>query len=415
MSEQLSRSTRRPTLEASSAAQVVRRHTAHFEEHAPALTFGLETVQLVNNVADLTLGAATLQQQLQEHSVLRSPQTRLLSVLEESLEGTTAWHAQELEAVYDSLSDVRLDLYDLSSAQRRLVDTYLDNNAPRFLKHAKEQAPETSKSWTKWLVTHAKDETLTNILQWHAYTLGEQAADGRTHEFIDWKRQVFKQATTFLVETEVLAPEAWVNCEGVDAIDVVVGDIFDMSLEGRVGYHVPQTQQVAVEQGVGLSRTERHNSLVEKFDYTLFHEWLHAVVAAAYGRHHLVMSARWLNEALTERIAIMMKLYEKHEMPQMQSYRAEQELLRVVLRTDTEFAVAEALATRAYSGDENDYLLFADAIDAAWGGRHVLQQINEYIALNEKEDDAQDRARAIDMVRRTLLVEPGEIFELMDA
>lgn len=148
--------------------------------------------------------------------------------------------------------------------------------------------------------------------------------------------------------------------------------------------------------------------------HVLPHEFAHATLATVYERSESALDARWSNEALTEVIAQMVRRYNRPLVEESVIYQEERDLLDAVLRTGTDTAVDLQLATRAYSGTQEECEQFAAAIDAAWGRADVLLLINDVVAALEavvQDDDERIRQQqALIFVRQQLCTYPEMVW-----
>lgn len=110
----------------------------------------------------------------------------------------------------------------------------------------------------------------------------------------------------------------------------------------------------------------------------------------------------------------MVRRYNRPLVEESVIYQEERDLLDAVLRTGTDTVVDLQLATRAYSGTQEECEQFAAAVDAAWGRADVLLLINDVVAALEavvQDDDERIRQQqALIFVRKQLCTYPEMVW-----
>lgn len=274
------------------------------------------------------------------------------------------------------LDKTRQRLADLNDEQKQELDTYLDASAGSFLSRISEREivaeGDLMESWSTWLAGKADDEQLVNFLQWHVHTIAEQQSSDVFTERIKAEKESYKAAVQKGINQGWIHPEAERILSRVDDIDVYVGDVFDTILKSREAYHTRGTSVIVLGQGYGREKAERNNHLAETTSAYLKHELNHAVLGQ--------LPYPWLDEAVTENLAEIFNndKFEKTDY----GYDSERELLNALMSLG-DVRVPTRVVTRAYTdpkGSEGEsYMVFARAMDTAWGVHDVLGRVEAMV------------------------------------
>lgn len=427
--------------------------TEGFEAHAPYTTFGLSAVRRHDRMVGHLLDGSEIEDELERHLAAKeraadkiTPRDgRIMYALgkiarrsvdnddwqvlsdpfrqPELLQKTVYHHAveyyKEHSDTYEELERIKYSLEELDTAESSALNKYMNDNVTSFLQQSKElSTPEYTLDWRDWLANKATNEQLLNVLQWHAYVSGEQLAHSEINEQIADKKAAFKEILPYLIDSGILAPQASSAFESVDAIDVRINDAFDTVIKGRAGYYTTGAEHVVIQQGVGVTADERYDNLLQNIDDVTFHELTHAVLANNYNVENEVMDARWLNEALTERIAQLFKeLDDRKDYQGVPAYWDEDRLLVKMIGGKDGRAVDMIVATRAYSGGKQELDEFVSALDDAWGVDDALAKISAMVSVVEAASEANGVSRlrerqiqAVHVVTNILELMPERIF-----
>lgn len=320
----------------------------------------------------------------------------------------------------DELDKIRSHISDLTESEREALDAYMTSSASEFLMSAKDKRTGNEETqWAEWLAHRAGNEELTNVLQWHAFRVGEQVVDYEVTQRIIDKKMQFKDNVSEFVELKLLTPDVLEKLHKVDETEVFIGDAFDTVIKGRSGYHRQGTKSVVIAQGMGKTPQQQQASLLQNIDETMDHELIHAVVAGENTLGDDRMGARWLNEAMTQRLDVYMKLNSKDVVHNGTTpYLAENTLFETVLAgREAGAQVDTKLATRAYSGGGREYQEFATAVDQLWQEDNVIEKVSEAV-LDYERNFAEGspitreiRQKALRVVINQLGIAPRIIFE----
>jgi hypothetical protein len=282
------------------------------------------------------------------------------------------------------LHEVRKRLTSLTPDAEKVMEEYLDYAVPEYMSEAMDQRSKDLKrriGWKEWLSSKADDDELINILQWHNYTIEQQAKSER----VSLAYEVFKHFFITGVQTLYEKDDIAFPLKRLDNIELVVGDIFDtfMSAEGRIGYFMPGTSEINVAQGQGIHFETQIRELVENFPLTIIHELVHATLCTSYEPMDTPLASRWMNEALTEELSAMIRQHHGIRLGGNEAYIPERQLLEFIISKSPNQRATQKLATHAYTGEKKDRLAFVQHIDALWNARDVLQKINIAIMTEE--------------------------------
>jgi hypothetical protein len=311
----------------------------------------------------------------------------------------------------EELGSVRAILRGLDTQQQGFAgqmhelivfDRICNTSAPNFLKVAKEKSEQKDITWRQWLASEATDDQLVNFLQWHNYQMDKRQKDPELQSAIVSHRQNYKQEIKRGVEEGRYHPDALSAVPAVDGVEIKVGDVFDLALQHRAGYHIRGSGYITIRSPGA----------------TIYHELNHKF--GEFGPH-------WRDEAATSHIEQTIAhgqpntIRPEERSDDNGSYREQRALLADVLRN-----VPASLLTRAYfargEAKQEAEAKLEHAIDRAWSqvlpeGVSVLPKIDSYIQklvtryVNNDGlllDDAQLKAAA--QTREDLRNNPEDIF-----
>ncbi len=328
------------------------------------------------------------------------------------------------ETADKELKNVRTRLSGLTPENQDLLENYCARIVPWGLKKDRGKHGQNS-NWTTWLGTKANDGELTKFLRWHVEKIESQQAEPAAQTAIEIERLEYKAGIKKGVKDGWLHDDALGAVDKVDGIAVYVGDIFDMVMQERGGYHVRGSNHIVVGGANTFSPLKRayRQSVKRGIKWATKHEFNHAVLGS--------LGQPWMDEALTEHIAQVIdngdpeQMYPDRREHNRSMYTARRTLLADVL-TKGRQEIPASLATRAYSETRDLQSptrdAFLDAIEASWGhhkkrthessltliNRHVSRLEKEYKAQGKTTIQAQDLAAA--HASRDLLDNPQYIF-----
>jgi hypothetical protein len=316
----------------------------------------------------------------------------------------------------DFIHEARGALQTLNVNQKLVADEFLNKStAPSIFRQYDERAKhedsqERTGNWIDWLATSATDEQLLNFLQWHVNTVAKQQESEVVKTAIERERTEYKTEIAKGVSQGWLHPETKA-IEKTDDINILLGDAFTTVVNQWGGYHIPGSNSIVIAQGDGLDPLAQDRSLVKYIKHATKHELNHAVLGQ--------LPYRWLNEAVTENIAQILKSGGIQEYDE--TYLPERKLLDSLI-VKGKSVVSAKLATLAYSdpqGEEGEsYHQFTDALDKAWGVQDVLGKLADEIEVIEETVCEMNptlplhevQTVALERVRATLLKRPEKIF-----
>jgi hypothetical protein len=352
--------------------------------------------------------------------------------------------SKESEA-YAHLTFARAKLLSLNDKQKEQVSNDLLTNAPDFFSdnYVKWVDRKTQKDAgtsdegkdidvIDWLTDSGEDNrdnsdiieetsaradrSLTHYLEWNDYRLTEQIDPSKpeSKELLD---TIYQEKQDYKGNIIVGVDQGWLNKKAleavgkVDNINVHIGDIYSTDFREAGGYHRRGTPNVVIQNG----NKEAGTTTVSNTKHALQHELNHAVLGQA--------EFRWIDEALTEHIALSLKHGEPKTMLSWErqsqgAYPRERNLLATLL-SFRQIPVSEA--TRMYSAkDEKVTEEFNQLIDKAWGvtgDKHAIEHINEVLVSIEANLQRYDKmsvmksqAEAAKKVEQLLIDNPQQLF-----
>lgn len=296
------------------------------------------------------------------------------------------------ESIRQGLSDTRRRLSELDPESGKDWDRYCTMSVPAFLEGIKHAASGRDGSWAEWLSGEATDPQLLNFLQWHNHAMGELMTEPAIAGEVRRQKDEYKQALVIGMTEGWLHPEdAEAAIENVERVRVYPGDLFDTRFQGRAGYHMRGSGRVVAATVKTVAGGPHYEDIRRGFKRNAKHELNHAVFRG--------FDVRWLDEALTEHIAIVMECCESADVidawtravVRESTYHAERELLVVVLRDGAE-DVPATMAMRAYSEyeDGDERAAFKEAVDRSWAhltpqGESAFDNLNRYMESLEEQ------------------------------
>jgi hypothetical protein len=310
---------------------------------------------------------------------------RLSSQLAEDTANGRKWESHHDDhMLYFDVEDFKCKFINLTEPVSKKIDYYFDISAPQFLVDAKKKTGQTS--WSDWLSKEATLPELVNVAEWHNHVLGEQATDPAIQSTIESEKSGFMTAATKLYEEGVITRPP----KDTKKLDVAVIDIFDKIIVsmGANAYFEPHIDnRLNIIQGKGRTVEDRRGDSIDQIHYSLQHELTHWGIGAPNRTSGGPLSARWIDEALTEEVTCM--LGSRSNRPLV--YIVERKLLEVVLSgassEDSVPTTPSKLATRAYSGDVDSVDELSKIVDKIWGINHMLEKVNKLVIQAEQESN----------------------------
>lgn len=265
-----------------------------------------------------------------------------------------------------------------------IFNSYCSYSVPND--HPLKVSRPANKSWHEWFTDQEDDTPLLSFLDWHVGHIEQQQANVDVRAAVEVQKELYKLEVAAAIEEGWLHPDAKDAIKKVDDVNVYIGDLFDTLLQERGGYHQPGTNDVVIAAPYNPNLGENEDAgIFFNIEHAGRHEFNHAVLGTLGGRG-------WLDEALTEHIAVALKEGKSEILDPDQRevkndvYCAERRLLNAVLNTGAEI-IPVSLATRAYSTGESvpqDIELFSEAIIRAWPDLSTttitpIQRIKSYI------------------------------------
>jgi len=191
------------------------------------------------------------------------------------------------ETIARQLTEIRADIAKARHDRPYDMAAYYDSlDIPQIMKGWIDEAEAaTGKLYTldNWLDRAATDEQLLNFLQWHVDRMDKLNNDPNNEVKIGIEDggRIHAEGIQALVEQGYLHPQAIEGAKKDPTTKILVGDIFDTLVQGRIGY--------ASYMGFAVVGETDQRSID-----TTVHELNHLNT----GR----LSHRWINEAITEHI-----------------------------------------------------------------------------------------------------------------
>ncbi|MEO6760996.1 MAG: hypothetical protein ABI220_01300 [Candidatus Saccharimonadales bacterium] len=324
----------------------------------------------------------------------------------------------ELTVAMEEVELPRGELSDMlnNPAQVKIADLYIELFAPDFIKSHKPEGV----GWVDWLANYSSDAQLMNFLQWQYSTLKQQTESDRVKGCVEQTASMFNHGLNKGKSS------GWVSQSAqFDGASVYIGDVFRTDAKGIGGrYGEEGTEDIIISQGVGKTEAERESAVIENIKDTLPHELVHYVVAMNSlddDADQEPMSAHWINEALAEHMALVIKDgwplvispdRRRDRLIGRGVYREERQLLETLL-TRGKHQVSPKLAMRAFSGTPEEKSEFHTALDAAWGVEHALEKINDYLGEPDMIQDGAERSEIADAILKVsgrLRYAPADVF-----
>jgi hypothetical protein len=321
------------------------------------------------------------------------------------------------------LSGTRYKLNNLNEEEKAIFDDYIQTAMPDSLAQVIEMDMKKKRIITpmparQWMAEEATDDQLTNFLQWHTHMIDVQQTNPEAQKKFEATREEYKKDVAKGIEGGWLHTDAELAIQKVDAVRVVVGDVFDTIMQERGGYHIRQSDHVVVALGKGETEAEQSVALQINADHALKHEFNHAALGQ-YENH------RWLDEALTEHIAEVFKdgsveIIDPNKRPNQGTYADERLLLDALVNYGDKKIPIE-LFTLCYSADDEQesgyeaFMNLRNALEEAWGSPFVMAEIGAAIEIYEREAEKDGlhgmamHSEAVRRVRSDLLQQPDEV------
>ena len=283
--------------------------------------------------------------------------------------------------VDSELSAIRWQIADIKTEHEDYFERYMNAIAPFYVIHALselEKETKTKISWKKWLTDHASDDELLFFLRVHNHVIEQQQTNTTVQSFVARRQKQFTNIVEDYYQRGFLAKPASNAAE----IELKVGDIFNMLMEERTGFYQPGIDEMYIQQGYQLGETGRIGELLGNINYAITHELVHATLGESLKQYDQPLAARWVNEAMTENIAVAIDQKTVHK-NRPQSYGPERKLLDRLFAETTDKSFAYRLAMRAYTGSDEDRQEFLAYLDMSLGVAGVLDRMNDAIALEE--------------------------------
>jgi hypothetical protein len=264
--------------------------------------------------------------------------------------------AKSAENANTVLEVFRFQIANLDKDQRWFFNQVYMSSAPKFMEDAKVKYGEET-TWTTWLSEEATDAEVLQFLHWHLDSLEAEQHHPEVRAEIAASKERYKSQMQCLATKGIDTAHA---IEKIDSIKVYIGDIFDVRMLERGGYHTVDTDNVVLAGAYAIGRNDtRHAWALSSIKSSASHEYNHAVLGG--------FEQRWMNEAVTEDLAMYID-GRKHS----SAYQEERDLY-VLMLTGGAKSVDSILGYQAYA-EQGDDRLKRDAFDAA-----VLESWKEYI------------------------------------
>jgi hypothetical protein len=257
------------------------------------------------------------------------------------------------------------------------VNTYFESmeDMPDSVRQAKaisEKEAGRTFSWTGWLAEKADDHQVLNFLQWHTFRHEAILSSPEHAAEIQKQKEEYKSGIKVLKASGILHEET--PEDRVDDIQIEIKDIFHSHMFGVGHQSDPGTGDIAMVEGY------------KKVEF--WHEMNHSVVGRL--AENGFDKKQWLNEAVTEHIARVMK----DGLPSAVNpnsrtgtdkgeYETERKMLAAILDGGTE-PIPVKLLTRLYSAQTEPAKQEAEkrlkqASLKAYGVEDIFDRATEYI------------------------------------
>lgn len=284
-------------------------------------------------------------------------------------------------SVEAELGTIRGQIADIKKEHEDYFERYMNAVAPFYVVHAVKELEELTKtqiSWKKWLTEYASEDELLFFLRVHNHVIEQQQTDRTVQGLIRRHQAQFTEIVNRYHERGSLAK----SVSNADAIELKVGDIFNMVMEERTGFYEPGIDEMYIQQGYQLGETGRIGELLGNINYAVTHELVHATLGESLKHYDQPLAARWFNEAMTENIAVTIDQNTTRK-DRPQSYESERRLLHRLFAQTPDVSLAYKLAMRAYSGSNKDRQEFLAYLDMSIGVSGALERMNDVINLEE--------------------------------
>jgi hypothetical protein len=306
------------------------------------------------------------------------------------------------------LQTTRVKISNLSKRQTPILERYCSVDVPDAIsahKSSKEKELGKNYAWQEWLSEGTNDLELRAFLEWHVGHIEEQQIDPNVQAEIEAQKELYKDRLQQAVNDGWLHPNATEAIDKVDGVKVFVGDVFDTLMQERGGYHERGSNEIVIASAIDdyENMIIDEPGLIENIRKHTDHELNHAVLGK--------LGARWLDEALTEHIAVSLdfgrpEIVDPSERPGGKgTYIHERKLLDLLLNEGRQ-KIPPNLATKAYSDKTSESAeVFGAAVTEAWGEymdpadkekNGALGAITRHILRMEDIFMAEERDRPVD-------------------
>ena len=269
----------------------------------------------------------------------------------------------------------------VESQERKALNEYLEKETPVTLQAAytewtgklKREGRTDEPDMVMW-ISQIPDDQMLNFVQWHNHRTEKMNANPEVQERIDRDRENYKAKIVSAVMAGELPASARNVLLRVDNTRVILGDIFDTTLQNTLGYHYRHSNTVVVDEGYETP--------------TFDHEMHHATLGW--------LTNEYLNEAMTEHLTLAMEdsdyaTIEPKLRTDQGSYENHRRLLATVLTAGKNAKLYDQ-AVAAYieaddTGPEN--VAFQEALNESFGG----VDMNEFIDSQVREGGEAARSR----------------------
>ena len=285
------------------------------------------------------------------------------------------------------VADVRTSLRSLNASAGGAVGAYFDVSVPLHLMnqlrpeaaHAEYISDKNSAAEVMQGLKELPDDVLLNVLQWHNHVIEQQSESEEVQRSFRVLKYEFLIAANKIYERGFFA----LPPKDIDDAALVVGDVFDTLAKERSGYYRFGETEVTVGQGMGISPEDRIDNFRAEFPRVLIHEFVHLFLNRSLEDRSNPVTARWINEALTEQVARNIRKEMGRFDEKDTTYAAERRLLRLVISRSPNQVETTKLATRAFSGTEADRDAFVGHINKVWNATDVLEKIEDALLKEE--------------------------------
>ena len=279
-----------------------------------------------------------------------------------------------------SLHAIRMQLRSTDENQEAWMNTYLDTQAPAFIKDGAEAFRGQGMPWSEWLSKEASDEQLVNLLQWNIVQVAERQKDPAFLEAVEEVRHTYTQNVEAAIEAGWFSHEALASLSRVKKVRVEVGDRLSTILRQVRGASVPGEEAVIIAPPETPGQT-----IAQEVRDVLPHELNHAVLQRLTDGEPL--GARWAKEALTELSA---NAIDRNR--DVVTYPYELRLLLTLLTRGSQ-KVETALATRAYAGGDAEKETLYESLDTSWGVADSLNKVTDFVYRTAEESGSHLHSR----------------------